>query len=78
MLTTHGELNDEAVHALMDALALTDEESPVVIDLAHAGELNTTNDIGLLSAIAFRSGPVAFRHAHSHHRRLVRAAKLSA
>lgn len=75
VLTTHGELNDDAVKALMEALALTDDDAPIVIDLADAGELKTSRDIGLLSALAFRSGDVAFRGAHRHHRRLVSAAR---
>ena len=75
VLTTHGELNDEAVTALLEALALTDDDAPIVIDLADAGELKTTRDIGLMSALAFRSGAVAFRGAHRNHRRLVSAAQ---
>jgi len=75
ILTTHGELNDAAVAALLDALARTEDDAPIVIDLADAGELKTSHDIGLLSALAFRSGEVAFRHAQRHHRRLVSAAR---
>lgn len=75
ILTTHGELNDEAVTALVQALALTDDDAPIVIDLADAGELKAKSDIGLLSALAFRSGAVAFRGAHRNHRRLVSAVR---
>ena len=73
-LTPHGELNDEAVTALLDALELTDDDAPVVIDLGGAGELTATQDIGLLCALAFRSGSVVFRGARRNHRRLVSAA----
>ncbi len=75
ILTTHGELDDAAVDSILEALALTDDDTPIVIDLADAGALKTTRDIGLLSALAFRSGDVAFRHAHREHRRLVSAAR---
>ena len=74
-MTTHGELNDAAVTALLEALALTDDDTPIVIDLADAGELKASKDIGLLSALAFRPGEVAFKGAHRHHRRLVSAAR---
>ena len=75
ILTTHGELNDDAVNALLEALAMTDDDAPIVIDLADAGELKTSRDISLLSALAFRSGAVAFRGAHRNHRRLVSAVR---
>ena len=75
ILKTRGEFDDETVSALREALWLTDDDAPILIDLAEAGELKATVDIGLLSALAFRSGPVAFRNAHRHHRRLVTAVK---
>ena len=75
VLTTHGDIDDELVTSLLEALAEADDDAPIVIDLADAGELKTTHGIGLLSALAFRSGPVAFRGAHRHHRRLVSAAQ---
>jgi|GEM_PF-2835350 len=75
VLTTHGELNDETVTAMLEALEQTDEDAPLLIDLADAGELKTSREVRLLSALAFRSGPVTFRHAHRNHRRLVSAAQ---
>lgn len=78
VLTTHGALDDAAVHALLEAISLTEEEAPIVLDLADAGELTAEHEMGLLSAIAFRAGPVRVRGAHRHHRRIVAAAKASA
>lgn len=75
VLTTHGALDDENVDAMLEAIEQSDENAPLVIDLANAGELNAGDDIRLLSALAFRSGSVRFRHAHSNHRRLVSAAQ---
>ena len=77
VLTAHGELDDDTVKALIDALALADDDEPIVIDLADSGALRTSRDVGLMSAIAFRSGPVAFRHARRCHRSLVRAAAVA-
>ena len=71
VLTAEGELNDEAVAGLLNALSLTLDETPIVIDLTQAGAMTADNDLGLLSTLAFRSGPVAFRGAHRNHRRLV-------
>jgi hypothetical protein len=75
VITTHGELDDVTVSALLDALELTDEEAPIVIDLRDAGPVTTSYDLRLMSTLAFRSGQVAFRGAHREHRRLVNVAR---
>jgi hypothetical protein len=73
VLTTQGDLDDAAVSALLEAIALTDDEAPLVIDLARSGELRGTREIGLLSALSFRAGPVVFRGARPEHDRIVKA-----
>ncbi len=77
VLTADGELNDEAVAGLLNALALTVDDTPIVIDLTRAGALTAGEDIGLLCALAFRPGPVVFRGAHRNHRRLVSVVEAS-
>lgn len=71
VLTTHGELDDTTVNALLEAIRHTEEEAPIVLDLADAGMLKAEHETGFLSALAFRSGPVAVRGAHRHHRHFV-------
>lgn len=78
VLATHGPLDDATVDALLEAIGMTDEEDPIVLDLADAGELKTTHEVGLLSTLAFRAGPVTVRGAQRHHRQIVAAAKASA
>ena len=78
VVTTHGMLDDATVDALLQAIGMTDEEAPIVLDLADAGELHSTRELGLLSTLAFRAGRVTVRGAHRHHRQIVAAAKASA
>ena len=60
VLTSHGPLDQASVDALLQALALTSENSPVLIDLSRA-ELSASEQLRRLAIeLAKRSGPVKF------------------
>ena len=60
ILTTHGMLDESSVEALLQAVALTPEHSPVLIDLSRA-QITMPDCLQRLAVeLSKRSGPVKF------------------
>ncbi len=60
VLTSHGPLDEASVDALLQALSLTSENAPVLIDLSRA-EISASEQLRQLAfELAKRTGPVKF------------------
>lgn len=61
VLTTTGILDEPAVRAVIDAIALVPDEAPLILDLSGARRLAEHSLRRLAYELAQRLGPVSFR-----------------